>query len=94
MENITTGHWIFAGIFAIAFLIYLFISYRKDLRLHKIHYKEWRYSGLTTNRHYPVRFVCLQASDVAPILSYICKEFNSTLSHDRKAEKRNQLPGV
>ena len=56
--------------------------------------QEWRYSGLTTYRHYPVRFVCLQASDVAPILSYICKEFNSTLSHDRKAEKRNQLPGV
>ncbi|CAI8158072.1 MAG: Uncharacterised protein [Flavobacteriales bacterium UBA4585] len=39
MENITTGHWIFAGIFAIAFLIYLFISYRRDLQLHKIHYK-------------------------------------------------------
>ncbi|MDG1534946.1 MAG: hypothetical protein P8Q38_04170 [Schleiferiaceae bacterium] len=39
MENITTGHWIFAGIFAISFLIYLFISYRKDLQLHKIHYK-------------------------------------------------------
>ncbi|MCH1533554.1 MAG: hypothetical protein L7S65_01205 [Schleiferiaceae bacterium] len=39
MENITTGHWIFAGIFAVSFLIYLFISYRKDLKLHKIHYK-------------------------------------------------------
>jgi len=39
MENITTGHWIFAGIFAISFLIYLFISYRKDMQLHKIHYK-------------------------------------------------------
>ncbi|CAI8401333.1 MAG: hypothetical protein P8I47_08855 [Schleiferiaceae bacterium] len=39
MENITTGHWIFAGIFAIVFLIYLFISYRRDLQLHKIHYK-------------------------------------------------------
>ena len=39
MENITTGHWIFAGVFAITFLIYLFISYRKDLALHKIHYR-------------------------------------------------------
>ena len=39
MENITTGHWIFAGVFAISFLIYLFISYRKDLALHNIHYR-------------------------------------------------------
>lgn len=39
MENITTGHWIFAGIFAIAFLTFLFISYRKDLAMHKIHYR-------------------------------------------------------
>ena len=38
MENITTGHWIFAGIFAIAFLSYLAYSYRKDLKLHKVHY--------------------------------------------------------
>ncbi len=38
MENITTGHWIFAGIFAVAFLSYLTYSYRKDLRLHKVHY--------------------------------------------------------
>ena len=39
MENITTGHWIFAGIFAAAFLSYLVYSYRKDLNLHKVHYK-------------------------------------------------------
>ena len=39
MENITTGHWIFAALFAISFLIYLFISYRNDLQLHKVHYK-------------------------------------------------------
>ncbi len=38
MENITIGHWIFAGIFAIAFLSYLAYSYRKDLKLHKVHY--------------------------------------------------------
>ena len=39
MENITTGHWIFAGIFAVAFLSYLLYSYRKDLPMHKIHYR-------------------------------------------------------
>ena len=39
MENITTGHWIFAGIFALAFLTFLFISYRRDLAMHKIHYR-------------------------------------------------------
>jgi hypothetical protein len=39
MENITTGHWIFAGLFAIGFLTFLFISYRKDLAMHKIHYR-------------------------------------------------------
>jgi hypothetical protein len=38
MENITTGHWIFAGIFMLAFVGYLIWSYRKDLKLHKIHY--------------------------------------------------------
>lgn len=38
MENITTGHWIFAGIFAVAFLSYLTYSYRKDLKIHKVHY--------------------------------------------------------
>ncbi len=39
MENITTGHWIFAGVFLTAFIIYLIWSYRKDLQLHKIQYK-------------------------------------------------------
>jgi len=38
MENITTGHWIFAGIFTVSFLIYLFWSYRKDSEVHSIHY--------------------------------------------------------
>ncbi len=39
MENITTGHWIFAGVFLTAFISYLVWSYRKDLQLHKIQYK-------------------------------------------------------
>lgn len=38
MENITTGHWIFAGIFMFAFVVYLVWSYRKDLKMHKMHY--------------------------------------------------------
>lgn len=38
MENIGTGHWIFAGVFLLAYIIYLVWSYRKDLKLHKIHY--------------------------------------------------------
>lgn len=38
MENVTTGHWIFAGVFMTAFIIYLIYSYRKDLKLHKVHY--------------------------------------------------------
>lgn len=38
MENIGTGHWIFAGIFLTAFVVYLIWSYRKDLNLHKIQY--------------------------------------------------------
>jgi hypothetical protein len=39
MENITTGHWIFAGVFMLAFVTYLIWSYRKDLKLHKVHYQ-------------------------------------------------------
>ena len=39
MENITSGHWIFAIIFAVVFVSYLIYSYRKDLKLHKIHYR-------------------------------------------------------
>jgi hypothetical protein len=38
MENITTGHWIFAGIFMTIFIAYLLWGYRKDLKLHKLHY--------------------------------------------------------
>ncbi|MDZ7849171.1 MAG: hypothetical protein U5L96_21975 [Owenweeksia sp.] len=38
MENITTGHWIFAGVFMLLFIVYLVWSYRKDLKLHKQHY--------------------------------------------------------
>lgn len=38
MENITTGHWIFASVFIVVFLFYLTWSYRKDLKLHKLHY--------------------------------------------------------
>lgn len=43
MENITTGHWIFAGIFMALFVIYLIWSYRKDLKLHRIHYQGYFY---------------------------------------------------
>mgnify|MGYP006266949357 CR=1 FL=1 len=38
MENITTGHWIFAGIFMVAFIIFLVWSYRKDLKMHRRYY--------------------------------------------------------
>ena len=39
MENITQGHWIFAAIFAFSFVCYLIWSYRKELKLNKIHYR-------------------------------------------------------
>ncbi|MDC3029821.1 hypothetical protein OA183_00325 [Flavobacteriales bacterium] len=39
MENITQGHWIFAAIFAFSFVCYLIWSYRKEIKLHKIHYR-------------------------------------------------------
>ena len=38
MENITTGHWIFAGVFMLLFVGYLIWSYRKDAGMHKIYY--------------------------------------------------------
>jgi hypothetical protein len=38
MENITTGHWIFAGVFMLFFIAYLIWSYRKDLKLHRTYY--------------------------------------------------------
>jgi len=33
------GQWIFAGLFAVAFVVIIAISYRKDLKLHKKYYK-------------------------------------------------------
>ena len=39
MENITQGHWVFAAIFAFSFTCFLVWSYRKELKLHKIHYQ-------------------------------------------------------
>ncbi len=39
MENITKGHWIFAAFFALFFIFFLIWSYRKDLKIHNIHYK-------------------------------------------------------
>lgn len=47
MENITSGHWVFAGIFMLAFIGYLIWSYRKDLGLHKKHYNGAQYVLLT-----------------------------------------------
>lgn len=38
-EPIGTGHWIFAGIFAIAFVIAMVYAYRKDLTRLKFHYR-------------------------------------------------------
>ena len=38
MDNITTGHWIFAGLFMVAFVAYLICSYRKDAGIHKMYY--------------------------------------------------------
>lgn len=43
MENITTGHWIFAAVFLGLFIVYLVWSYRKDLGLHRIHYRGAQY---------------------------------------------------
>lgn len=38
MDNITTGHWIFAALFMVGFVSYLIWSYRKDAGTHKMHY--------------------------------------------------------
>ncbi|AXT56177.1 hypothetical protein D1815_10580 [Aquimarina sp. AD1] len=35
----STGQWIFAGCFVIAFIVLMIISYRKDLKLHRKYYK-------------------------------------------------------
>jgi membrane protein CcdC involved in cytochrome C biogenesis len=39
MEHITSGHWIFALCFAIAFVGYLIWSYKTEVKLNRIHYK-------------------------------------------------------
>ena len=39
MDNITSGHWIFAALFVVGFATITAISYRKDLARIKIHYK-------------------------------------------------------
>jgi hypothetical protein len=35
----TTGQWIFAGLFLVAFIITMIVMYRKDLMTHKKYYK-------------------------------------------------------
>lgn len=35
----TKGQWVFGILFAIAFIIAIFYTYRKDLKLHKKYYK-------------------------------------------------------
>ncbi|WP_299437878.1 hypothetical protein [uncultured Aquimarina sp.] len=35
----STGQWIFAGCFVVAFIILMVFSYRKDLKLHRKYYK-------------------------------------------------------
>lgn len=35
----TTGQWVFAALFFVAFVITMIFVYRKDLKLHKIYYK-------------------------------------------------------
>jgi len=39
MDTIGTGHWIFAGLFALLFLGYLVWSYRVDRPTHEVHYR-------------------------------------------------------
>ncbi|HKL40749.1 MAG TPA: hypothetical protein VJ894_08720 [Cryomorphaceae bacterium] len=40
MENITTGHWVFAAIFVVAFATAIALAYRRDLARLKPHYKK------------------------------------------------------
>lgn len=35
----STGQWIFAGFFVVAFVAVMIISYRRDKKLHKKHYR-------------------------------------------------------
>jgi cytochrome bd-type quinol oxidase subunit 1 len=32
MENVTTGHWIFAGVFALVFVVGIVYAYKDDIR--------------------------------------------------------------
>ncbi len=32
MENVTTGHWVFAGVFAAVFVIGIVFAYKDDIR--------------------------------------------------------------
>lgn len=43
----TTGQWIFAGLFFIAFVAIIIYSYRKDLKLHRKYYKGTLYILIT-----------------------------------------------
>ena len=36
---LSTGQWIFAGLFLITFVIVMIFMYRKDLKLHRKYYK-------------------------------------------------------
>lgn len=40
MENITTGHWIFAGVFVAFFITAIAFAYRKDLARINQHYSK------------------------------------------------------
>ncbi len=35
----STGQWVFAGLFLVAFIIVMIFMYRKDLNLHRKYYK-------------------------------------------------------
>jgi cytochrome bd-type quinol oxidase subunit 1 len=39
MENITQGHWIFAAVFAVVFIIGISFAYKSDSKTHKMYYK-------------------------------------------------------
>jgi len=43
----STGQKIFGILFAIAFVIFIVWSYRKDLKLHQLHYKKVWVVGVT-----------------------------------------------
>lgn len=32
MENITTGHWVFAGLFTVAFIVLIIFAYKDDIK--------------------------------------------------------------